>query len=119
MNKCLTISFQFVRVCTMKITSIDFEYFSNFYYFNHFNYFNHFKMIFYNRYYNNRVFRNFNTSFEINSCRCRIYHHDFFCRVFYNFFVTMIVSIIILNCVLQRIKIRIDRFDCKIKIDIV
>jgi hypothetical protein len=43
-------------------------------------------MIFHNRYYNDRVFRNFNTLFNINSCRYRIYHHDFLRRVFYNFF---------------------------------
>jgi hypothetical protein len=87
MNKCLMIFSRFVWICTIKITSIDFKLFSNFYYFDHFDYFNHFKMIFYNRYCNNRVFHNFNKSFKIDSCRYRIYHHDFLCRVFYNFFV--------------------------------
>jgi hypothetical protein len=86
MNKCLTISFRFARICTTKITSTDFELFSSFYYSDHFDYFDRFEMIFYNRYCNDRVFHNFNISFKIDSCRCRIYHHDFFCRVFDNSF---------------------------------
>jgi hypothetical protein len=86
MNKCLTIFFRFARVCTTEITSIDFELFSNFYCFDHFDYFDRFEMTFYNRYCNDRVFHNFNTSFEIDLCHYRIYHHNFFCRVFYNFF---------------------------------
>jgi hypothetical protein len=72
---------------------------------NHFDYFDHFEMIFYNRYCNDRFFRNFNTLIEIDSCRYQIYRHDLFYRVFYNFFVTIIASIIILNCALRRVKI--------------
>ncbi len=117
MNKCLTISSRFIRVYTTKITSIDSELFSNFYCSDHFDYFDRFEMTFYNHCCSDRVLRNFNTSFEIDSCRCRIYHIDFFCRVFYNSF-----------CRDRRLdhyselrsatrQSRIDRFDCKTEID--
>jgi hypothetical protein len=119
MNKCLTISFRFIRICTTKITSTDFELFSSFYCFDHFDYFDRFEMIFYKLYCNDRVLRNFNTSFKIDSCRCRIYYHDFLCRIFYNYFrrdrrfdhYSELRSATRQN--------RIDRFDCKIEIDIV
>jgi hypothetical protein len=118
MNKCLTISFRFVRVCTTEITLINFELFLSFYCFDHFDYFDRSEIIFYNRYCNDRVLRIFNTSFEINSCRCRIYFHDFLCRVFYNFFDRdhrfdhYSESHSVMR---QR---RFDQFDCQIEIDV-
>jgi hypothetical protein len=118
MNKYLTIFSRRIRICTTEITSIDFELFSNFYCFDHFNYFDRSEVIFYNRYCNDRVFRNFNTSFKIDSCRCWIYRYDFLRRVFYNSF-----------CHHHRLdhyselrsatrQNRVDRFDCKTEIDI-
>jgi hypothetical protein len=109
---------RFIRICTMKITSIDFEFFSNFYYFDHFDYFNRFKMIFYNYCCNDRVFRNFNTLLKIDSCRCRIYHHDFLCRVFYNSFCRDRRFDHYSELRFATRQNRIDRFDCKIEIDI-
>jgi hypothetical protein len=102
-----------------KITSTDFEFFSNFYCSNYFDYFDRSEMTFYNYCCNDRVFRNFNTSLEIDSCRCRIYHHDFFCRDLYNFlcrdhrFDHYFVSHFVMR---QR---RFDRFDYKIEIDVI
>jgi hypothetical protein len=117
MNKCLTISSRFTRICTTKITSIDFEFFSSFYYFNHFDYFDRFEMIFYNHCCNDRVLRNFNTSFEIDSCRCRIYHHDFLCRVLYNSFCRDRRFNHYSELRFKTRQNRIDRFDCKVEID--
>ncbi len=117
MNKCLMIFSRFIRICTTKITSTDFEFFSNFYCSDHFDYFDRSEIIFYNHCCNDRVLRNFNTSLEIDSCRCRIYHHDLLCRVLYNSF-----------CRDRRLdhyselrsatrQNRVDRFDCKAEID--
>jgi hypothetical protein len=117
MNKCLTISSRFIRICTTKITSIDFKLFSSFYCFDHFDYFDHSEMIFYNHCYNDRVFRNFNTSFKIDSCRYQIYHHDFFCRVFYNFFCRDRRFDHYFELRFATRQNRVDRFDCKIEID--
>jgi hypothetical protein len=119
MNKCLTIFSRFTRICTTKITSTDFELFSSLYCFDYFDYFDRSEMIFYNHCCNDRVLRNFSTSFEIDSCHCRIYHHDFLCRVFYNSFCRdrrfdhYSVSHFVMR---QR---RFDRFDCKAEIDVV
>jgi hypothetical protein len=119
MNKYLTISSRFIRICTTKITSIDFELFSSLYCFDHFDYFDRFEMIFYKRYCNDRVLRNFNTLLEIDSCRCQIYHHDFFCRVLYNSFCRdrrfdhySVSHFVMRQC-------RFDRFDCRTEIDVI
>jgi hypothetical protein len=119
MNKCLTISFRFIRICTTKITSFDSELFSSLYCSDHFDYFDHSEMIFYNHCCNDRVFRNFNTSLEIDSCRCRIYHHDFLCRVFYNSFCRdrCLDHYSVSHSVMRQR--RFDRFDCKTEIDVV
>ncbi len=118
MNKCLTIFSRFIRICTTKITSINFELFSSLYYFDYFDYFDSFEMIFYNRYCNNRVFRNFSTSFKIDSCCYRIYHHDFLCRVFYNSFCCDRRFDHYFELRFATRQNRINRFDCKIEIDI-
>jgi hypothetical protein len=119
MNKCLTIFSRFVRICTTEITSTDLELFSSFYYSDYFDYFDRSEMIFYNRCYNDRVFHNFNASFKIDSCRCRIYHHDFLCRVFYNSFDRdrrLDHYSESHSAMRQR---RFDQFDCRAEIDVI
>ncbi len=118
MNKCLTIFSRFTRICTTKITSTDFEFFSSFYCSDHSDYFDRFEVIFYNHCCNDHVSRNFNTSFEIDSCRCRIYLHDFLCRVFYNLLCRdhRFDYYSELHFVMRQR--RFDRFDCKIEIDV-
>jgi hypothetical protein len=119
MNKCLTISSWFARICTTEITSIDSELFSSFYCFDHFDYSDRSEVIFYNRCCNDRVFHNFNTSFEVDSCRCRIYHHDFLCRVFYNLFDRDRRFDHYFESHSAMRQRRFDQLDCKIEIDVI
>ncbi len=104
--------------CTTEITSTDFELFLSLYCFDHFDYFDRSEVTFYSRCCSDRVLHNFNTSLEIDSCRCRIYHHDLLCRVFYNLFDRdrRLDSYSESHSAMRQR--RFDQFDCRIEIDV-
>jgi hypothetical protein len=117
MNKCLTISSRFIQVCTTKTTSIDSELFSSFYCSDHSDYSDRSEMTFYSHCCSDHVLRNFNTSLKVDSCRCRIYHHDFLCRVLYNFLCRDRRLDHYSELRFETRQSRVDRFDCKTEID--
>ncbi len=65
-----------------------------------------------------REFHNFNTLFEIDLCRYRVYYHDFFCRVFYNYFCRDHRFDYFSELHFMMHQNQYDRFDDKIEIDI-